>query len=254
MTRPLEQPLYDNILVTAPDGTPLYRCNRHRADWYLARGLAEVESPAPLVIRLKFEPKGRGHAGDDFFLAERKNVCSVCGSADSQTRHHVVPYCFRRHFPEDVKTHNSHDVLPLCVACHDLYERHADDLKRVLAKEHDVHFGSNVVIDAALHRVKRHATALLMYRDRIPEQRVSLLMESLRDHYGRQEVTEKDIRFAARLNPAAGQPVRKSYGQAVVERAGDLDAFIKMWREHFLSTMNPGHMPPHWNVERKVTV
>lgn len=37
--------------------------------WYLERGLAVVQAEEPvIVIRLKFEPRGRGHADDQYYL------------------------------------------------------------------------------------------------------------------------------------------------------------------------------------------
>lgn len=255
MTRPLSKKLYDNILAVAPSGEPLCRCNQDKANWYLKRDLAEVVSDNPTVIRLKFEPKGKGHAGDDFYLAERQNHCAVCGKGDDQTRHHIVPYCFRRFFPDKLKSHNSHDIVPLCVVCHDKYEIHADELKKLIGQTLGVAYGGNTAgFDPAKLRVKRHGTALLFYRDRIPPDRLALLVKSLKDYYGKDQITEADIQDAAHLDPAVpAVGGRKKFGEVVVEKVKDLDAFVKMWRRHFVKTMQPKHMPPHWTVERNMT-
>lgn len=251
MTRPLNKPLYDNIVLVAPDGEPLCRCNRDKADWYLKRDLAEVASDNPTIIRLKFKPKGRGNAGDDFYLAERRNVCAVCGTDEEQTRHHIVPYCFRRYFTDALKSHNSHDIVPLCVPCHDRYEVHADELKRAIGVKYGVNYGGNTVdVDAALGRVKRHATALLMYRDRIPPTRLGLLTQTLREHYGRDEITDQDIAAAAQIDPAAGTSTRRKFGEVVMGKVKNLERFVRMWRKHFVATMEPKFMPPHWDMNR----
>lgn len=52
----------------APDGAVLCTCGAKKVRWYLERGLAVVEAEAPMTIRLKFEPRGRGHADDEYYL------------------------------------------------------------------------------------------------------------------------------------------------------------------------------------------
>lgn len=253
MTRPLTRQLYDNILAVTPDGEPLCRCNQKKANWYLQRDLAEVVSEDPVVIRLKFKPKGGGHIGDDFYLAERVNVCVVCGTSDEQTRHHIVPYCFRRYFPDKLKSHNSHDIVPLCVACHDKYEKQADKLKAALGHKYRVKYGENVVTDPLKVRVRRHGTALLMYRDRIPPARLNLLLASIKEYYGKDEITDEDIAAAAAIDPSVKEQKNKvKFGESVVARVKDLDGFVRMWRSHFVASMEPKHMPPHWTIDRKM--
>ncbi|KAJ2373758.1 hypothetical protein H4S02_008752 [Coemansia sp. RSA 2611] len=48
--------------------------------------------------------------------------------------HHVVPYQYRRYMDEAIKSRSSHDLLPVCIVCHDKYERHALQFKRHLAE------------------------------------------------------------------------------------------------------------------------
>lgn len=48
----------------------------------------------PPTIRLKFQPNGLGHAGDSYYLTEKKNECVVCGIAEKLARHWVVPHGF----------------------------------------------------------------------------------------------------------------------------------------------------------------
>ena len=249
MTRPLQQPLYDNILLLAPNNIKLCFCNRSKAEWYLSRDYAEYVSED--TIRLKFEPKGKGHDGDPFYLTPKKNVCVVCGSIESLTRHHIFPYCFRRYFPDRIKRHNSHDIVPLCVSCHDSYETQADRLKVELGREFGVPFAGNPVCDKLL-TVKRHASALFGYRDRIPKDRVDCLFDTLRKHYGKEEITEEEIALAARIKPVSKSTQTRVYGQAIVQKITDLQAFVVRWRKHFLATMKPIHMPEYWSVDRKL--
>ena len=38
--------------------------------------------------QLKFEPAGRGHAGDSFYLSVKDNICVVCGATEHLMRFH----------------------------------------------------------------------------------------------------------------------------------------------------------------------
>ena len=253
MTRPLKKPLYDNIVAVAPDGEPLCRCNREKAEWYLERDLAEIISDDPTTIRLKFEPKGRGHAGDDFYLAQKENQCVVCGTTKDHTRHHIVPYCFRKFFPEKAKRHNSHDIVPMCVKCHDEYEVFADQLKHDLSFYYGVPLsGKGIVLDRTLYTVKRHASALKNYYDRIPEHRLEILLKTLRDFFKKCEITAEEIDRACKVKPYVKSADYGKFGECIVKQVEDLESFVVMWRKHFLSCMQPKFMPVHWRVERKV--
>lgn len=254
MTRPLKKPLYDNIIALAPDGAALCRCNQKKAEWYLQRDLAEIVSDDPITIRLKFEPKGRGHAGDEFYLSQKFNVCVVCGTTEDHTRHHVVPYCFRQHFPEKTKRHNSHDICLLCTTCHDEYEVFADKLKTQLSATYGVPFiGRGFVLDRNLYQVKRHGSALKKYIERIPKDRIKVLEETLRNFFKKDEITREDIERAARVRPFVKSKDYVKFGKCIVESVKDLEEFVIMWRKHFLSCMKPQYMPEYWSIERKVT-
>ena len=103
----------------SPDGILMFRCDYKKANWYLKRNLGEVISQYPLKVKLKFKPRGLGNHNKSFGLTEMSNECVICGASEYLTRHHVVPYCYRRYFPTSIKSHNFHDVLSLCVKCHD---------------------------------------------------------------------------------------------------------------------------------------
>lgn len=87
-------------------------------EWYLSRGLGTLVGTDPLTVQLQFEPKGRGHADDAYYLSEKDNICCVCGAGEHYLRHSIVPHCYRQHFPEHMKSHLSHDIVLLCVGCH----------------------------------------------------------------------------------------------------------------------------------------
>jgi len=127
----------------------MFRCLEKRANWYLKRNLATVISNDPLSIKLTFTPKGKGESMDVLKL-ERKNKCVVCGTEDLDvlTKHHLVPFVYRQHFPEKRKAHSSLFVVPICRDCHYQYENeHADLLKKVLSEAYSAPFNGNFEIE-----------------------------------------------------------------------------------------------------------
>ncbi|GIL68259.1 hypothetical protein Vafri_21510 [Volvox africanus] len=110
--------LYENCRLLAPDGAVLCTCGAKKVAWYLQRGLARVVSENPTTIQLNFEPQGRGHADDQYYLSDKENRCCVCGSGGEYLRHSVVPHCYRQHFPPSMKSHLSHDIVLMCPPCH----------------------------------------------------------------------------------------------------------------------------------------
>ena len=97
MTRPLKTNLYGNFHVLSPEGDIMFHCNEDKINWYLTRNLADKISPT--AIQLRFKPNGPGHMGDHYYMSQKENKCVVCGTESQLTRHHVIPYCYRRYFP-----------------------------------------------------------------------------------------------------------------------------------------------------------
>lgn len=115
--------VYQNCQILSPNGLKLCNCDENKINWYLKRDLAEKISDKPLVIKLKFNPGGKGHSEIEeeinqnencYYVTERKNQCVVCGNKESFMRYHVVPLLYRRFFPNQYKSHRSHDILLLC--------------------------------------------------------------------------------------------------------------------------------------------
>ena len=131
-------PIYGNSQVFSPDGELMFRCLEKRAKWYLERDLATIINDNPLSIKLNFIPKGKGES-IDILKTERKNKCVVCGIEDLNilTRHHLVPFIYRQHFPDIRKKHSCVFVVPVCVDCHYKYENdYAILLKKELANSY----------------------------------------------------------------------------------------------------------------------
>lgn len=247
--------IYDSCAIYAPDGELLCLVKEKKARWYLDRGLGEeVDSPYSLAVRLTFEPAGKGHAGDTFYLQARPNHCAGCGSDQQLTLHHVVPINYRRHFPPEIKGHSSHDLVPLCVACHQAYEAEAMRLKQRLAVEYCAPLeGVGYSSDPRKARVKKAASALLRHSQgqaNIPDGRRAELRALVADLFPGLENDPRVWTAAAGLDTHQVDEDAQRHGQLVVSQLTDLQAFIERWRRHFVETLCPAHMPEHWRVDR----
>ncbi|KAM3670171.1 exonuclease 3'-5' domain-containing protein 2 isoform 2-T8 [Ammospiza maritima maritima] len=202
-----KSPLYDNCFLHAPDGQPLCTCDRKKAQWYLDKGIGELVSTDPFVVKLRFEPSGRPESQVDYYLTVKENLCVVCGKRESYIRKNVVPHEYRRHFPLQMKDHNSHDVLLLCTSCHAISNYYDNHLKQQLAQEFGAPIGS--------------------------EEGVRLLEDPLR-----------------RICNESYVP----HGLKVVQccAKGGLRSLMQLerrWRQHFLDSMKPKHLPEQWSVD-----
>jgi len=132
--------------------------------WYLARGLAEALPPphpgAPPAARLTF-----AHRDDDqraaaagsgaatralaFYTSARANACVGCGEDGHWLRYRLVPAAYRKPLPASLKSHRAHDVVLLCVTCHEAAMRGADAVKRAVAAEVGIPLGAAAAAAAA---------------------------------------------------------------------------------------------------------
>lgn len=255
MLHGLKKPLYSNCVIFGPDGTMLCRCGERRMKWYLDKDLADKITDDPPAIRLRFKPAGYGDAGDPYMLADKENRCVVCGVIENLTRHHVVPYCYRIHFPEDAKSHSSYDVLPVCVSCHERYEEEARNLrKRILEELKISEFGENdgIKIDMDAVRAIRAANALIRHKAFIPEDKVVELRNRIKLVLEKEDLTDEDIEATARMEWKIVPDNYSCASKKVIDSQADLDEFAKRWRCHFLAIMNPKFMPSNWDVNKKL--
>ncbi|KAJ1847603.1 hypothetical protein LPJ57_008752 [Coemansia sp. RSA 486] len=168
---PRSKTIYENCSVLDVSGNLLFRAGRKKLDWYLSRNLAhEIDET---TIQLTFQNKGNGRSKEPFYLQDMRNICVVCNSSSSLTMHHVVPYQYRQNMPEAIKSHSSFDLLPVCIECHDRYERHASALKKHLAECFDAPFAGIGWIDRPdVGKAAKAAAALLSKNPRIPRTRL----------------------------------------------------------------------------------
>lgn len=249
-------PIYGNAIMQAPDGEQLCRIDEKRADWYANHpddiAYEVPNGDGPRIVRLRFEPSGRAGAKDAFQQGNKRNECAVCGETDGLTKHHILPWSYRKHLPHHVVAHCFHDIVPLCVACHGAYEGTVDAYKLVLCEKHDVPFkGVQPKLNIALGRATNAAFAIVRHGSKIPATRLEELKSHVAEYSGRcDEAALEELTKVKKPYSSCG----KSHGQMIVDNLGlgDLQEFYEGWRQHFLDNTNPKFMPDHWSVTRKV--
>jgi hypothetical protein len=277
--------IYENCQMQAPDGDVLCFCDKKKTQWYLDRGLADEISADPVIIRLKFEPNGRGfsdvYADPDFYMKFKENQCVVCGAKKHFLRYHVVPVLYRQHFPEKFKSHRSHDVVILCAKCHEQANKTSDVLKKTIAEEYQVplnEFGDKHHQKEEVIRMGKLCQSLKRHRSSMPSDRKAMMDQQVMDFLSENEeyrefLAEKGYDVTQVTEPLLAYLSVKStdllavhgsvnwkkesvnrHGLEVLRQVPDLKEFIKRWRIHFISTMNPQFLPDAWSVDHALNL
>ncbi|KAL9259092.1 RRP6-like 3-like protein [Drosera capensis] len=204
-----KSPVYHNCRIYANDGRLLCYCDRRKLEWYLQRDLAKLVEEDPPGIMLLFEPKGRPEDEDNGFYIQM-------------------------HFPEHLKSHRSHDIVLLCVDCHEVAHAAAEKYKRQVSTEFGIplfvrkvadpgqaqsipeSFTSPAQEEKGVSPLQLHtaAMALLRHGQRMPSKRRKELIEVVRRYYGGREISEKDLESAllVGLSPQERRKFQKKRG------------------------------------------
>ncbi|KAL4555569.1 hypothetical protein LXL04_038192 [Taraxacum kok-saghyz] len=219
-----KSPVYHNCRIYANDGRLLCYCDRRKLEWYLQRDLAKLVDESPPAIKLLFEPKGRPEdEGNDFYIQSKKNICVGCGEGNHYLRYRIIPSCYRIHFPEHLKSHRSHDIVLVCVDCHEKAHSAAERYKKKVASEFGIPLFVHKVVDGNEEQeqngngngstsvmkladggvspleLRTAAMALLRHGPRMPAQRCQELTEVgrvVKKYYGGREITPEDLQNA----------------------------------------------------------
>ncbi|GMH07179.1 hypothetical protein Nepgr_009019 [Nepenthes gracilis] len=212
-----KSPVYYNCRIYASDGRLLCYCDHRKLEWYLHRKLAKLVEGDPPAIMLLFEPKGRPEDEDnDFYIQRKKNMCVGCGEKGHYLRYRIIPSCYRMHFPEHLKSHRSHDIVLLCVDCHEVAHAAAEKYKRQIAAEFGIPLFVRKVADSGPTQVtskssnslareefgvsplqlRTAAMALLRHGPRMPSKRCEELIEIVKRYYGGRDISQVDLERA----------------------------------------------------------
>jgi len=183
-------------------------CDRRNLEWYLKKKIAKVESEDPLVIRLLFQHRTSDEANKchDFYVQSRANRCVSCGEDGHYLRYKIVPACYRKNFPVPLKSHRSHDIVLLCIDCHEVAQAAQDKLKRKLSEEYQIPLNFPLMDSEERTKlnplkVRAAAKALENSRDKIPPNRLEQLENTIHLYFGRDpkkhgEITPEDLKIA----------------------------------------------------------
>jgi hypothetical protein len=268
----------ENWKVYHPNGKHMFNCGEKKTRWYLERNLAvDIGNKK---IKLTFIPRGNGFEdNEEFGRGIREARCVVTGIEENLQRHHIVPYCYRTYFPEEFKSKNHHDVVLINNEIHEKYEQLANLYKDDIA----VIFGvktinvfnieytarlreigkENSIIIHAIHslfkcykkmpyNVKLEKLHLISKETNIPYnviknfsyiQMYKLYLLLKQQHIDEIYTFKEENRHLY------------DHGYHVIQKL-DTDEkimeFVKLWRNHFIDTMQPKYMPDGWSIDFRI--
>ncbi|KAL4461931.1 hypothetical protein ABPG74_000776 [Tetrahymena malaccensis] len=298
----LKKEPYGNCQILSPLGLKLCNCDEKKVKWYLNKGLATLVSSEPYtVIKLNFQPNGKNHEEleqeihlneNQFYASKRETVCVVCGKDEKFTKYHVIPSIYRTHFPNKYKSHRSHDILLLCVKCHQKAGKNADMLKDQLLQQYKIekqHYFKQQSLKYMAQRMYASTKSYLKSKEKMNKENRQKCKENIRQYFDEllktpdiekkiPQLKEKQFKLSATGKIKIDEEFRSFFsnlekdsknvkeddkqnervwaGQKVIENLKteeEIILFIKMWRQHFLDVMQPKYLPFGWNVNHKFT-
>lgn len=234
--------MYDNCRIYSPNGELMGFVDKDRYDWYLKKNLAVALDEKS--IKLNFIPKNYMPWNKNEYLhEERKSICVVCGTSDELSKHHVVPTRYRKHFPVEIKSHSSFDVLPLCEKCHTEYENHSND------------FSKELVVKNGLENAKKEykqklkdlglVATYINKGDELSEENKNSIMEKIKVKFNRPDLTVEDLPKILEDNNDFLEGFHTILNKRLVDIYGHID-FIRMWRKHFVEKSKPKFLAESW--------
>lgn len=211
----------------------------------------------------------------------------VCGHQEKYLKYHIVPSLYRQNFPNSFKSHRSHDVVLLCLECHELANKETEKLKIEIAEKFDCPLsGNNNPLSILRNKLIMMAKCGLSYwknKEVIPKDRRKILKQELRnffDELGKEEKIQKFIEndeikliynkknlikidknffqmcqsFTKKnknLKDNSNKDFKNMHGKIIVEKFTsnqELKDFILMWRKNFIDKLKPKFLPQAWNV------
>lgn len=231
----LDKELYGNYKMLSMDGGFLAYVQEKRMNWYLDRSLATKLNDKEFKLLFKTN----GGARSEYYTLPLKNECVICGTKDDLSKHHVVPYQYRKFFPKEYKSRGSFDVLLLCVKHHNEYEYKADKFKLEILRKYGL---ENYISETV--KVKRYFNRLKYYYDRIDKDSRINMVEYLEEYFNNSidEILDED-----EMDFQDGTEILMSHIK-------DYESFIIMWRKHFIDNTEAKFLPKEWVDEIEVVI
>jgi len=268
----------ENWKVYHPSGRHMFTCGEKKAQWYLDRDLA-IEFKTK-KIKLLFTPRGNGFEdNEEFGRGIRESRCVVGGLEEGLQRHHIVPYCYRTYFPKAFKSKNHHDVVLINHEIHSDYEQLANQFKDEIGRMFNVKSINefNIEYTTKLREIGKKNSILLnaihsLFKcyNKIPHK---VILEKLQFISNETEIPFNRIKGYSYVQmykmyelleeqhiietEAFKVENRKLYdhGYHVVQKLDTdekIEDFVKLWRNHFIDTMQPQFMPTGWSIDFRI--
>ena len=265
---------YENWKVYHPNGRHMFTCGGKKAKWYLDRNLAENIGNGEIM--LNFEPNGEGFKDNEEFGRSIREVrCVVTGIDYDMQRHHIIPYCYRTYFPDKYKSKNHHDVVLMNHDIHSDYERHATEFKDQLAVEYGIKTITeyNKAYSQLLREYNRDKTITLsklisIFRGykKMNNIKVQQNLEDIADALNFSHKFIKSLNYIqlyklyVELKKIYAYELQNfqerhrrfyDHGYHLVNKLNTeekIENFVKLWRKHFIETMQPQYMPEGWSI------
>lgn len=241
----LHSDMYDSYEMQDPRGKLLFLCDKKKIKWYIKKDLVvHVEGQK---YKLKFEPKGQGNT-NPFFLERLPNNCVVCGAKERLSKHHIVPYQYRKVLPDDYKNSNHFDVLCVCLDCHETYEEKANKLKDKLHIEANVPPNKYTSLNKTVMAINGILYTLKEKNESFPDHAINSMLSNLEKHLGRKVSLQEALAMDFQDIPSDDYMEKrdKVFMEHYISHSHTYEDFILMWRNHFLDTMNPQFMSKNW--------
>ncbi len=235
---PSSKKMYESFEMVHPDGYFMSFVSEKRANWYINRGLAKWVGDKK--FQLNFNPNGSGKGHIPFYTQKLENKCVVCGVEHNLNKHHVVPYVFRSRMPVKYKEKSNHDVLAICIDCHEKYEQIAMDFKNKLVKDAGINISYRLTEEEKWNKDILTAQKML---EKINNKLIDASMIPKDRIFKFEELSKLSLK---------GVSERPFWGDLLMDKIikeDNIFDFVKTWRKHFIDTMNPQYLPKHWNIE-----
>ena len=224
----LKKKPYGNHKMYSIEDKFLAYVDTKRMTWYLDRDLAIMINNNDFKLTFKSKgDKGRGK----YYMIELENRCVVCGSDENLTKHHVVPYQYRKFLPLKYKSKSSFDVLCLCMNCHHEYELEADKLKESLLIKYEL-----FDYDKEVYKIKSLHKTLNMHSDYIPNDKRSEMVEYLENYF---DTNIEEILLVDEYE-------FETSTELLMKEITNYEEFVIMWRKHFIEKAKPQFLPKEW--------
>jgi hypothetical protein len=229
-----------NYQALSMTGEFLFTSDKNKADWYVRKNLAVWVSDD--TYQLNFKTKGNGNAKYGEYFTEFHEVqCSICGVTDNLTKHHIIPRCFRTHFPEKMKSTCHFDVLLICVDCHETVERRYDQVKLELEMGKSP-FSPPLDLNYCCFILGSKAK----YFKNCKQDDAKYLIKAINALEGKDYIDIKDIIKDYRDEHKRSDECLEEIYKLVSQNQPDMKQFILMWRQLFIDASHPRFLPKGW--------